>query len=227
MWTLLRVDIALSCDGLPLNGRWTNRSCALRSMAEMGLSASTREVAGALLGRWRAQCGTRQSLYRNHRGRVFAAGMLGRRYTRRVTRFPEPCGRSASRPHQSSPWRTNARFSSDSGDILLHGQCAHVLSLVPLVTDRDDREKPRRRQLLAMHAVRRRVECGAHARRQVEPTTMAVTRTVAVRELLELIAALDRRLPQVQRAGEEAIARDAAALRTRALKRIEELERES
>jgi len=49
----------------------------------------------------------------------------------------------------------------------------------------------------------------------------------AVRELLELITALDRRVPQVQRAGETAIARDAAALKARALKRIEELENES
>lgn len=53
---------------------------------------------------------------------------------------------------------------------------------------------------------------------------MAVTRTRAVRELLELIAALDRRMPQVERAGEAAIASDAAALKARALKRIEELE---
>ena len=49
----------------------------------------------------------------------------------------------------------------------------------------------------------------------------------AVHELLELIAALDRRMPQVQRAGETAIARDAATLKARALKRIEELERET
>jgi hypothetical protein len=49
----------------------------------------------------------------------------------------------------------------------------------------------------------------------------------AVRELLELIAALDRRVPQVERAGEASIARDAAALKVRALKRIEELQRES
>ena len=48
----------------------------------------------------------------------------------------------------------------------------------------------------------------------------------AVRELLELIAALDRRVPHVERAGEAAIARDAAELKTRAMKRIEELERE-
>jgi len=55
---------------------------------------------------------------------------------------------------------------------------------------------------------------------------MALTRTAAVRELLELIAALDRRVPKVQRAGEASIARDAAALKARALKRIEQLERE-
>lgn len=51
-----------------------------------------------------------------------------------------------------------------------------------------------------------------------------VTRSRAVRELLELIAALDRRVPQVERAGEASIAREAAALKERALKRIEELE---
>lgn len=45
-----------------------------------------------------------------------------------------------------------------------------------------------------------------------------------VRELRELIAALDRRVPQVHRMGERAIARAAAALRGQALKRIEELE---
>jgi hypothetical protein len=47
-----------------------------------------------------------------------------------------------------------------------------------------------------------------------------------VRELLELIAALDRRVPQVERVGEISIARAASALKLEALKRIEELERE-
>jgi len=46
-----------------------------------------------------------------------------------------------------------------------------------------------------------------------------------VRELHELIAALDRRVPQVERVGEVAIAKAAAALRTEALERIEALER--
>jgi hypothetical protein len=45
-----------------------------------------------------------------------------------------------------------------------------------------------------------------------------------IRELSELVAALDRRMPQVHRAGEIAIARSAAALRAAALERIEELE---
>jgi len=45
-----------------------------------------------------------------------------------------------------------------------------------------------------------------------------------VAELRELIDALDRRVPQVHRAGEEAIATAAATLRAAALKRIEELE---
>ncbi len=57
--------------------------------------------------------------------------------------------------------------------------------------------------------------------------SVAMTPGGAVRELLELIAALDRRVPQVQRAGEASIARDAAMLKARALKRIEELEREA
>ena len=42
--------------------------------------------------------------------------------------------------------------------------------------------------------------------------------------LRELVAALDRRVPQVERKAETRIARDAAALRQKAQKRIEELE---
>jgi hypothetical protein len=43
------------------------------------------------------------------------------------------------------------------------------------------------------------------------------------RELQELIAALDRRMPRVEQAGELSIARDAAALRAKAVKRLAEL----
>jgi hypothetical protein len=79
------------------------------------------------------------------------------------------------------------------------------------------------RELLAVHQVRRRLECVAYSRRSARNIPMAITSATVLREL---IAALDRRVPQVQRAGEIAIAREAAALRTRAVKRLEELERD-
>jgi hypothetical protein len=47
-----------------------------------------------------------------------------------------------------------------------------------------------------------------------------------IRELREFVAALDRRVPRVERVGEADIARDAATLRSRALRRIDELVRE-
>ena len=56
-------------------------------------------------------------------------------------------------------------------------------------------------------------------------TTTQRSRTV--RHLHDLIAALDRRVPQVQRVGEVSIAEAAAVLRAEALKRIEEIEREA
>jgi hypothetical protein len=46
-----------------------------------------------------------------------------------------------------------------------------------------------------------------------------------LRDLLELVAALDRRVPRLEREGETDIARDAQGLRRAALKRIAELER--
>ena len=52
---------------------------------------------------------------------------------------------------------------------------------------------------------------------------MAVKAGELTRELEELIAALDRRVPRVEQAGEAAIARDAAALRSKAAKRLTEL----
>jgi hypothetical protein len=52
---------------------------------------------------------------------------------------------------------------------------------------------------------------------------MAVTDAQLTSALLELIAALDRRVPQVARVGEASIARDAEALREKARKRLAEL----
>ena len=52
---------------------------------------------------------------------------------------------------------------------------------------------------------------------------MAMNGSELARELEELIAALDRRVPHVERAGEAEIARDAAALRQKAVERLAEL----
>jgi hypothetical protein len=54
-----------------------------------------------------------------------------------------------------------------------------------------------------------------------EPETVRI-----IRELRELIVALDRRVPQIERVGEVEIARAAAGLRIEALRRIEEREGE-
>ena len=56
---------------------------------------------------------------------------------------------------------------------------------------------------------------------------MAVTPNDLTRELRELIAALDRRVPRVEQAGEAAIARDAAALREKAIRRLRALNGQS
>jgi len=51
----------------------------------------------------------------------------------------------------------------------------------------------------------------------------AVVPSELARALEELIGALDRRVPRVEHAGESAIARDAAALRAKAVARLAEL----
>lgn len=81
------------------------------------------------------------------------------------------------------------------------------------------------RELLAVHPVRRRLERVAYGPGSRRSVPMAMTSVDVVRELRELIAALDRRVPQVQRAGEITIASEAAALRALAVKRLAELER--
>ena len=51
-------------------------------------------------------------------------------------------------------------------------------------------------------------------------------RPAVIDDLRELVAALDRRVPHLEREGEIAIAHEAAALRADAMRRIEELEQE-
>ena len=56
---------------------------------------------------------------------------------------------------------------------------------------------------------------------------MTRTSPAIIQDLQELIDAIDRRLPQVQRAGEAAVANAAMRLRLEASARIAELERHS
>jgi hypothetical protein len=55
-------------------------------------------------------------------------------------------------------------------------------------------------------------------------TMEARSNQTLINDLLELVAALDRRVPRLEREGERDIARDAQGLRRAALKRIAELE---
>jgi len=63
--------------------------------------------------------------------------------------------------------------------------------------------------------------------RTTSPTAACRRIARTIRHLHELIAALDRRVPHVERSGEASIARAAAALRAETVKRIADLEQEA
>ena len=54
--------------------------------------------------------------------------------------------------------------------------------------------------------------------------SVALVERTVLEDLRELVAALDRRVPHLDRKGERDIARDAAALKEEAMKRIREIE---
>ncbi len=139
-------------------------------------------------------------------------------------RFLSLAALSASCPHQSTRWRNCERCRPGPLSGVASGH-TRIVSLVQVVGDRDHSQESGGGQLLAVHEMRRSVEHVAVQGQSLRRIPVEMTGR-AVRDLRELIAALDRRVPQVQRAGEAAIAREAAGLRARALKRIEELERE-
>jgi hypothetical protein len=91
---------------------------------------------------------------------------------------------------------------------------------------RDDGAEARRERLLAVSGLRRDLERRSKSRVK-RRRSMAVSTNELESLLEELIAALDRRVPRVEQAGEAAIARDAAALRAKAVKRLTELVRDS
>jgi hypothetical protein len=84
-------------------------------------------------------------------------------------------------------------------------------------------QAPGKRQLLAMLRLRRYLECRAVGESVAGRLAVALTNRELIRELEELITALDRRVPRVEQAGEASIAHDAAALRAKAVARLQEL----
>jgi hypothetical protein len=60
----------------------------------------------------------------------------------------------------------------------------------------------------------------------MDPSHVESNRSRLVRELRELIEALDRRVPHIEREGEVQIALEAASLREKAVARLAALERE-
>ena len=71
--------------------------------------------------------------------------------------------------------------------------------------------------------MRRGMERRQTHRREEGIPAMALNIADRARDLQELINALDRRLPNMEQAGEVSIARDAAALRAKAVDRLAEL----
>jgi hypothetical protein len=96
-----------------------------------------------------------------------------------------------------------------------------------LPLDLDHRAQSRRTRVLAVRRLWRGLECRAAAIAAVPGVAMAVSTSELARELEELIAALDRRVPRVELAGEITIAREAAALRAKAVDRLAQLAEET
>jgi hypothetical protein len=114
---------------------------------------------GALLERWRAQCGSASSTIQQS-----ANSRIGRARRRRGVYwiphhcFPEPCGRFGLEP---SPKHIvgAARERSRLGPIVtVRSRHTHNLSRMSLVVDRDEGQEPGLRQLLALHELRRNME---------------------------------------------------------------------
>jgi hypothetical protein len=97
------------------------------------------------------------------------------------------------------------------------------VSGLPVARHHDHRASSRRERVLAVQRVRRDLERIAEGGRIEGQPPMAVSACELTRDLEELIAALDRRVRRVEQAGEADIARDAAALRAKAVTRLTEL----
>jgi len=99
------------------------------------------------------------------------------------------------------------------------------VSVLPIGKGHDHEQEHDRRRLLAVRGVRPDLESDATGggAERLGAVTEKPSASV-IDDLRELVAAIDRRVPRLEREGELAIARDALSLRTEALRRIAELE---
>jgi len=122
--------------------------------------------------------------------------------------------------------RTFARGRGTAADAVRVDDGSHHsgrVSSLSVALDFDHGAEPQRACVLALRRLRRDLERGSTHGPAVRGPTVALSTGELARELEELIAALDRRVPRVEQAGEVAIAREAAALRARAVERLAEL----
>jgi hypothetical protein len=105
------------------------------------------------------------------------------------------------------------------------GDGSNGVSRMPVTLDHDQVTESRREHVLALRKLRRDLERLSTRYQADWSPLVAVSECEVARELEELIAAIDRRLPRLDWAGEAAIARDAAALRAKAVERLAELAR--
>jgi len=89
--------------------------------------------------------------------------------------------------------------------------------------DYDDDADARRAQLLALRHLWRDLEQLAAGIAAIARAPVAVANNDLARTLEELIAALDRRIPHLEREGEAEIVDEAAILRKKAIERLAEL----
>jgi hypothetical protein len=140
--------------------------------------------------------------------------------------FPEPCGHSGPKPspkHVEGFTHVRSQEFNHTRYVRRRAEHSDVVPELSVLGHHDICEESKRGQLLALQQLRRGVE--RRTARERPETAVAVKNAQLARDRLrELIAALDARVPRVERAGEAAIARDAAALRAKAVKRLEEIE---
>ena len=87
-------------------------------------------------------------------------------------------------------WRSRERFRLESVAIIDRRHHTPSVSELPFDGHGDGSHEAGCKQLLEMHEVRRRVECGAVATESVRRASMAVMHARVVRERLEVIARL-------------------------------------